>query len=162
MTARYDRTELLAAAVIRQSVLDLFSRSLSGAASEDEGAERHRALQFLTASHGDWAKARNEWCGMADVDSDDLRAHIIDVLEGKRDIEFPEGDQTYRLNGHDIARQVWEQEKARHIAYVDNARQVVEARRVARKEERMRQAWKDAGRIIDDANHRLRYATSIS
>lgn len=160
MVARYDRSQLLAHAVIRQAVLDLFSRTLSGTASEDERHERHLAMRFLTASgDDDWAHARTHLCIIADVDPDDLRMHIVNALEGKRDIEFPGDDRAYRLNGHDIARALWEQEKARHVAYLDHARQVVDARRDRRHEERMRQAWDEAGGIIVEANHHLRYAT---
>lgn len=164
MVARYDRSQLLAHAVIRQAVLDLFSRTLSGTAIELEPYERHLAMRFLTATgDDDWAHTRAHWCSIADVDPDDLRMHIVDALEGHRDIEFPDDDKTYRLNGHDIARALWEQEKARHVAYLDRARQVVDARREQQRNrrhvERMRQACDEAGRIIDEANNRLRFGT---
>jgi len=146
--------------VIRQAVLDLFSKSVSGASNEDEAFERHLAMRFLTATgDDDWAQSRAEWCSLADVDPDDLRAHIVDVLEGHRDIEFPEGDQTYRLNGHDIARAMWAAEKARRVAFISDAREKVDARNTARRERRMREAWDEAQRIIDEANHRLRFGT---
>lgn len=104
MAARYDRTQLLAHAVIRQAVLDLFSGTLSGASNEDEAFERHLAMRFLTASGADeWARAREHWCIMADVDPDMLRDQIVRVLDGEREIDIE--DRTYRLNGHDIARQ---------------------------------------------------------
>ncbi|MCB1470055.1 MAG: hypothetical protein KDK08_23585 [Rhizobiaceae bacterium] len=79
--------------------------------------------------------ARRVWCFFADVDPDRLRAHIVDVLEGRRDIEQPEDDaMPYRLNGHGIARQLWADEKARQAAYLDDARQKIEARRAAHRE----------------------------
>jgi hypothetical protein len=162
----------LALAVIRQAVSDCFSKSLAGATSEDEGITRHIALRFLTAvGDDDWAMARREWCFLADVDPDELRSHIVDVLEGRRDIELPDDDaMLYRLNGHEIARAQWANEKARHVAFLDDARQKIEARRATRheqaeterdrrKEQRMRDAWDEAGRIIDEANHRLLYGT---
>lgn len=167
MSARFDRSELLAHAVIRQAVLDLFSKSLSGASNEDEAFERHLALRFLTASgDDDWARSREHWCQIADIDADELRIHILDVLEGHRGIEFPSDDRAYRLNGHDIARALWAQEKARQVAYLDNARKVLDARRKhteaergRRHEERLREAWDEAGRIIDAANQRLLFGT---
>ena len=162
----------LALAVIRQAVNDCFSKSLLGATNEDEGITRHIAMRFLTAIGNDaWAQSRRDWCFLADVDPDRLRAHIVDVLEGRRDIEQPEDDaMLYRLNGHDIARQLWANEKARHVAFLDDARQKIEARRAARheqaetererrKEQRMREAWDEAGRIIDEANHRILFGT---
>lgn len=166
MAPKYDRTQLLGHAVIRQAVLDLFSGMVSGA--EDEVCERRRAMRFLTATgDDDWAHARAHWCSMADVDPGILRDEIVRVLDGERDIELE--DQTYRLNGHDIARRLWSEEKGRHLAYLDRARQVVDARRTARqvqetaererrREERMRQAWDEANRLIEQGNRRLRYA----
>lgn len=114
----------LAQAVIRSAVMDLFSRTLAGATGADMGIERHFAMRFLTATGNDaWAQSRRDWCLLADVDPDQLRGHIVDVLEGRRDIEPPEGDAIYyRLNGHDIARQMWADEKARYAAYLDDAR----------------------------------------
>jgi len=156
MAARYDRTQLLAHAVIRQAVLDLFSGTLSGASNEDEAFERHLALRFLTASGADeWARAREHWCIMADVDPDMLRDQIVRVLDGEREIDIE--DRTYRLNGHDIARRLWANEKARHVAYIEQAQRASRKRREARREAKMRDAWDDAGRIIDEANHRLRF-----
>lgn len=162
----------LAQAVIRSAVLDLFSKSLAGATSEDEGITRHIAMRFLTAVGDDeWAMARRVWCFFADVDPDQLRTHIVAVLEGRRDIELPENDaMLYRLNGHEIARALWANEKARRVAFLNDARRQVEARRAARREqaeterdcrheEPMRRAWDEAGRIIDEANHRIRFGT---
>lgn len=158
MAARYDRTQLLAHAVIRQAVLDLFSTALSGASNEDEAFERHLALRFLTATgNDDWVMARRAWCGVADVDPDMLRDQIVRVLEGEREIDIE--DRTYRLNGHDIARRLWADEKARHVAYIEQARKVAEKRRDARREARMREAFAQAQRTIDEANHRLRFGT---
>lgn len=158
MAARYDRTQLLAHAVIRQAVLDLFSGTLSGASNEDEAFERHLALRFLTATGSDdWAQARAAWCNLADVDPDILRDHIVRVLEGHRDIDIE--DRTYRLNGHHIARKLWADEKARHLAYIEQARKVSESRRAERREARIQEAFAQAQRTIDAANHRLRYGT---
>ncbi|MBO6603632.1 MAG: hypothetical protein JJ938_04350 [Roseicyclus sp.] len=174
-----DRSEFLAHAVIRQCVTDLFVRTLSGVPSEERDIQRHLAMRFLTATgNDDWAMARRAWCGVADVDPDELRAHVIDILEGNRDLKLEEN--TYRLNGHNEAREMWAEEKARHIAFLDDARRQVEERRAARNVEeeadrarrrketdakrsaRMRDAWDEATRIIDETNHRLRYANSIS
>lgn len=158
MAARYDRTQLLAHAVIRQAVLDLFSGTLSGASNEDEAFERHLAMRFLTASGADeWARAREHWCIMADVDPDMLRDQIVRVLDGEREIDIE--DRTYRLNGHDIARRLWADEKAKHVAYIEQAQKASRKRSEARREQRMREAWAEASRIIDKANHRLRFGT---
>lgn len=92
-------------------------KRLSGASNEDEAFERHLALRFLTASGADeWGRAREHWCIMADVDPDMLRDQIVRVLDGEREIDIE--DRTYRLNGHDIARRLWANEKARHVAYI--------------------------------------------
>lgn len=158
MAARYDRTQLLAHAVIRQAVLDLFSGTLSGASNEDEAFERHLALRFLTATgNDDWARAREHWCIMADVDPDILRDQIVRVLEGEREIDIE--DRTYRLNGHDIARRLWANEKAKHVAFIEEAQKASQKRREARREALMRAKWAEADRIIDEANHRLRFGT---
>jgi len=106
----------LAQAVIRSAVLDLFSKSLAGATDADASIERHHAMRFLTATgNDDWAMARHVWCFFADVDPDRLRSHIVDVLEGRRDIEAPDETIPYRLNGHGIARQLWADEKVRQV-----------------------------------------------
>ena len=128
MAARYDRSQLLAHAVIRQCVIDLFARTLPGVSREDQDMERHLAMRFLTATgNDDWARSRRHWCLIADVDPDELRGHIIDILEGNRDITLEEN--TYRLNGHDIAQALWAKEKARHIAFLDDAREKIAARK---------------------------------
>ncbi len=122
----------LAQAVIRSAVLDLFSKSLAGATDADASIERHHAMRFLTATgNDDWAMARRVWCFFADVDPDRLRSRIVDVLEGRRDIEAPDETIPYRLNGHGIARQLWAGEKVRQAAHIDDARRQVEERHAA-------------------------------
>jgi len=166
MAARYDRTSMLAHSVIRQTILDVFSKTLSGAHDNEAELERRYALRFLTDATGEWADSRNMWCQMADIDADDLRDRLIDILDGKRDIEQPEDDKTFRLSGHDIARQVWssfKRERALDARCERFNQGVQKTREQVQKEKelaaRRRAAWAEAGQMIRDANERLLFGT---
>lgn len=66
--------ERLAASVLAQAIVDA---GLRGASAEEPRAthplDRAEARSFLTASAGDWKRARDWWADMASRDSDNIR-----------------------------------------------------------------------------------------
>lgn len=157
----------LAQAVLRQAIIDLFSKSLSGANDNQADLERRYALRLLTDRTGEWAESRDAWCLMADVDPDKLRERIIEVLDGEREIEFSDTEKkNYRLNGLGIARDLWAQHKQdaeqryRKMRFEVGVRE--HRRRVELEKERAQQrrdAWAEAGRKIAEANERALFGT---
>lgn len=92
-------------AVIQQAVLDLFAISPAGA-SERGVAERREALAFLTASQGAWARQRDEFCTIIDLDPDLVRAEIVAILEG--------AEPRIKIGrGLDRARALWAEQNTR-------------------------------------------------
>lgn len=65
-----DRT--LALAVIERAILDA---QLAGGGSEREMIKRE-ALQFLTATNGEWMRSRRFWCAQAEIDLSWLEAKL--------------------------------------------------------------------------------------
>ena len=156
MDRRADR--LLGQAVVRQCVVDLFTATLSGSYGDDDHYERFLAMRFLTADHGEWKQSREDWCIMADIDPDLLSKHIIDVLEG-REVRTDGTEKQYRLNAVDVARSLWREEKDRIATQRVHAQELRNRRLAVEKERRERAAWANATRLIEEANHRLRYGT---
>lgn len=66
-------------AVILKAVTDLFS---AGTPEQDRGD----AFAFLTAEKGSWADNRDHLCWLVDQNPDVLRARVMDVLEGRREV----------------------------------------------------------------------------
>lgn len=84
-----DAPRALGAAVIVRAIQD-FRNPLAGATTKTSNALRNikeDARHFLTDASGPWARARREWCEMADVDPDLLRGLILaGRLEVARDL----------------------------------------------------------------------------
>jgi hypothetical protein len=75
--------EHLAAAVLLKALSDAGITAGYGLAAAP--AERSQAVEFLTASRGDWRAAREAWCEAANVDPDWLREVVLRVQRhGKR------------------------------------------------------------------------------
>lgn len=92
-------------AVILRAVTDLFSSSM-------DRTSRLEAVAFLTASQGAWAESREHLCWLVDLDPDLLRVRILEILDGRRDLEG-----SYRRGGGNISadhgRRFMAEEKAR-------------------------------------------------
>lgn len=67
-------------AIILKAVADLFS-------SASDETSRSEAYTFLTARNGPWAAHREHLCWLVDLDPDVLRERVMDILEGRRDLE---------------------------------------------------------------------------
>lgn len=67
-------------AIILKAVADLFS-------SASDETSRSEAFSFLTARTGPWAAHREHLCWLVDLDPDVLRERMMDILEGRRDLD---------------------------------------------------------------------------
>lgn len=143
----------LAAAVIQQSVIDLFSSYVSCSTKEEGDYARFEALRFLTAPGGEWARARCHWCSLADWDDVVLRRRIVAILEGG-DINLPDGH--FRLNGIEMARSLWEAEKQKERAHLDDLKRQAKERRTKQAEARQTAAYAEAHRVFDECMTNLR------
>lgn len=71
---------------------------------------QHEALQFLTATSGEWYRSRVDICTIVDVDPDALRERIVAILEG--DAECPPFSHA-RADSKRVeqARELWRRHK---------------------------------------------------
>lgn len=127
--------QLLARAVLAQAVIDLFSVSIACSTPDEAITARRDALAFLTDPDGAWEASRRTHCMVADEDPDVVRRRVVAVLNGS-DLS---DDHGYRLKGVEIARDLWEQEKARRAAYFADACEKVRQRRERRWAEQLRE-----------------------
>lgn len=67
-------------AIILKAVSDLFS-------SASDETSRSEARTFLTARSGPWAANLEHLCWLVDLDPDVLRERILDILEGRCDLD---------------------------------------------------------------------------
>lgn len=64
----------LAIAIIAQAVEDFTTWNVKGRGNGGQcWHEVQEAELFLTATHGDWVESREIWCGLAEVDPEELR-----------------------------------------------------------------------------------------
>lgn len=85
-----DDAERLAASVLLQAVNDAGLRS--GTAEERRAThpcDRSEAVSFLTSGSGEWKRARDFWCGLANRDSDKLRRWAADKLGVPLEVPAP-------------------------------------------------------------------------
>lgn len=104
--------ELLVFSVLSRAILDLFGPvGLTSTKEEAEQAKRD-ALSFLTKKSGAWAKRRNDLCDAIGFDGDNIRARVIQVLEGDS-TALATFDGRRELTQVAQARALWEQEQSR-------------------------------------------------
>jgi len=103
--------ELLIFSVLSRAILDLFGPV--GLTSTDEEARQAKrdALLFLTKPTGAWAKRRNDLCDAIGFDGDNVRARVIQVLEGDS-TALATYDGRRELTQVAQARELWEREKS--------------------------------------------------
>jgi len=115
-------------AIILKAVADLFS-------SASDKTSRAEAYTFLTARSGPWADWREHYCWLVDLDPDVLRERILDILEGRRDL-----DQFHRRGVGNLSaehgRRFLEQERAREEAARTDAKARAEQDRKRRQHEK--------------------------
>ena len=115
-------------AIILKAVADLFS-------SASDETSRSEAFTFLTARTGPWATHREHLCWLVDLDPDVLRERILDILEGRRDL-----DQFHRRGVGNLSaehgRRFLEQERAREEAARTDAKARAEQDRKRRQHEK--------------------------
>jgi hypothetical protein len=76
-----DEPSLLARAVIARALSDAGIGADDGIRRAITALERAQAVAFLTAD-GAWARSRSLWCGLADLDPDNLRQRALSMLAG--------------------------------------------------------------------------------
>ncbi len=115
-------------AIILKAVADLFS-------SASDETSRSEAFTFLTARTGTWAAHREHLCWLVDLDPEVLRERLMDILEGRRDL-----DQFHRRGvgnlGAEHGRRFFEQERAREQAARTDAKARAEQDRTRRQREK--------------------------
>ncbi len=122
----------LAAAVIMAACQDLFTKTIPGA--YDETATellRLEAMLFLCSSKGEWARSRETYCDLCDLNPDLLRESIFAILDG-RDPKQKGEQVSLRFTGVAEARALWMKESARRKSHLDVLRERVKARRERR------------------------------
>lgn len=64
----------MAKGVIAQAIEDFTTWNVKGRGNGGQcWHEVEEARDFLTATHGDWVESREIWCGLADIDPEELR-----------------------------------------------------------------------------------------
>ena len=103
-------------AIILKAVSDLFS-------SASDETIQSEAYTFLTARTGPWAAQREHLCWLVDLDPDVLRERILDILEGRRDL-----DSIHRRGSGNLSSEHGRQFMERERARVESARNDAKAR----------------------------------
>lgn len=113
--------ELLIFAVLSRAILDLFGPTTLASNQAEGKKSRYEAMRFLTDHSGAWAKRRTELCDAIGFNSDDVRARVVRVLEGDtKALDHYEGRDS--LNHVEVARELWEREKAARARPPDRRR----------------------------------------
>ena len=103
--------ELLIFAVLSRAILDLFGPTTLASNQAEGKKSRYEAIRFLTDHSGAWARRRIELCDAIGFNGDDVRARVVRVLEGDtKALDHYEGRGS--LNHVEVARELWEREKA--------------------------------------------------
>jgi len=114
-------------AVIARAVSDLFSE-------QTDATSRSEAYAFLTARTGAWAEWREHYCWLVDLDPNVLRERVMDILEGRRDLDRYQERGRGNLDAK-YGREFLAQERAREEAARTNAKARAERDRERRKQE---------------------------
>ncbi len=104
--------ELLIFSVLSRAILDLFGPVGLTSTKEEAQQAKADALSFLTQKSGAWAKRRNDLCDAIGFDGDDVRARVIQVLEGDS-TALATYDGRRELTQVAQARALWVQEQSR-------------------------------------------------
>jgi hypothetical protein len=104
--------ELLIFSVLSRAILDLFGPVGLTSTKEEAQQAKSDALSFLTKKSGAWAKRRNDLCDAIGFDGDNVRARVIQVLEGDS-TALATYDGRRELTQVAQARTLWEQEQSR-------------------------------------------------
>jgi len=110
--ARTMPEELLIFSVLSRAILDLFGPVGLTSTKEEAQQAKLDALSFLTKKSGAWAKRRNDLCDAIGFDGDNVRARVIQVLEGDS-TALATYDGRRELTQVAQARDLWEHEKSR-------------------------------------------------
>jgi hypothetical protein len=102
--------ELLIFSVLSRAILDLFGPVGLTSTKEEAQQAKLDALSFLTKKSGAWAKRRNDLCDAIGFDGDNVRARVIQVLEGDS-TALATYDGRRELTQVAQARELWEREK---------------------------------------------------
>lgn len=140
----------LMAAVLHRAVLDLFGKVNLVATPEEGAAVKRDALAFLTKETGPWAQQRRALCLSIDLDGDVFRAKIVDILEGRAEVNLP---LTQRENEVEVARAMWRDEieaPKRATEARERQRKIVEERRLNAGRERMRNMSRARAKAIEE------------
>lgn len=108
--ARTMPEELLIFSVLSRAILDLFGPVGLTSTKEEAQQAKADALSFLTKKSGAWAKRRNDLCDAIGFDGDNVRARVIQVLEGDC-TALATYDGRRELTQVAQARELWEREK---------------------------------------------------
>ncbi len=103
--------ELLIFSVLSRAILDLFGPVGLTSTKEEAQQAKRDALLFLTKATGAWAKRRNDLCDAIGFDGDNMRARVIQVLEGDS-TALATYDGRRELTQVAQARALWELEKS--------------------------------------------------
>jgi len=101
---------LLIFSILSRAILDLFGTVGLTANADEAAVAKHEALMFLTQETGGWAKRRRELCDAVGIESDEMRDHVVRVLEGDK-LGLDQWDMRYELADVETARELWEYEK---------------------------------------------------
>ncbi len=104
--------ELLIFSVLSRAILDLFGPVGLTSTKEEAQQAKSDALSFLTKKSGAWAKRRNDLCDAIGFDGDNVRARVIQVLEGDS-TALATYDGRRELSQVAQARELWEKEQSR-------------------------------------------------
>jgi len=110
--ARTMPEELLIFSVLSRAILDLFGPVGLTSTKEEAQQAKRDSLSFLTNKSGAWAKRRNDLCDAIGFDGDDVRARVIQVLEGDS-TALATYDGRRELTQVAQARKLWEHENSR-------------------------------------------------
>lgn len=110
--ARTMPEELLIFSVLSRAILDLFGPVGLTSTKEEAQQAKSDALLFLTKSAGAWAKRRNDLCDAIGFDGDNVRARVIQVLEGDS-TALATYDGRREMTQVAQARELWAQEQSR-------------------------------------------------